>query len=218
VNKTSYYVLPVVSDAENDHTTVSLLSSSPSFASYDPALNKISFNPTLASEIGGPHTVTVEVRDAIWAPTYSFSISILNNPPSYVDATFTTYADVKLSINSHYDVIIPAFSDPDGSAVTAVFVDTFAAPVGFTMAPDFSKVTISPTTISEIGKHTVKIELIEESGLKLYKTFFVTVLNGAPIFTVNPLPKYKVHLNEVKVITISEINDLEGQPITMTIQ
>jgi hypothetical protein len=46
----------------------------------------------------------------------------------------------------------------------------------------------------------------------------VTVLNGAPIFTVNPLPKYKVHLNEVKVITISEINDLEGQPITMTIQ
>jgi hypothetical protein len=32
-------------------------------------------------------------------------------------------------------------------------------------------------------------------------------MNGAPIFTVNALPKYKVHLNEVKVITISEIID-----------
>jgi hypothetical protein len=43
-------------------------------------------------------------------------------------------------------------------------------------------------------------------------------MNGAPIFTVNSLPKYKVHLNEVKVITISEIIDYDGQLITMTIQ
>jgi hypothetical protein len=86
------------------------------------------------------------------------------------------------------------------------------------MAPDYSKVTISPTSFSELGKHTVSIDLQDEADGKLSKTFFVTVLNGAPIFTVNPLPKYKVHLNEVKVITISDINDLEGQPITMTIK
>jgi len=102
--------------------------------------------------------------------------------------------------------------------VTAVFVDTFATPVGFTMAADYSKVTISPSSFSEIGKHTVSIDLLEEAGGKLSKTFYVTVMNGAPIFTVISLPKYKVHLNEVKVITISEIIDLEGQLITMTIQ
>jgi len=79
----------------------------------------------------------------------------LNHPPIYADATFTNYADIKLSLNSKYDVVIPTFSDPDGSAVTAVFVDTFATPVGYTMAADYSKVTISPTSISEIGKHSV---------------------------------------------------------------
>jgi hypothetical protein len=55
--------------------------------------------------------------------------------------------------------------------VTAVFVDTFATPVGFTMAADYSKVTISPSSFSEIGKHTVSIDLLEEAGGKLSKTF-----------------------------------------------
>jgi hypothetical protein len=58
------------------------------------------------------------------------------------------------------------------------------------MAADYSSVTLSPTLLSEAGKHTVKIELIEESGLTLSKTFYVTVMNGAPYFTTNPLPTY----------------------------
>ena len=79
--------------------------------------------------------------------------------------------------------------------MTAVFVDTFATPVGFTMAPDYTKVTIAPTSFSEVGKHTVSIDLLDVAGGKLSKSFYVTVKNGAPIFTVSPLPKHKVYLN-----------------------
>ncbi len=98
---------------------------------------------------------------------YSFYIGVLNSPPRYVNAAFINYADVFVSINIPVPVLIPAFNDPDGSAVTAVFTDTFAHPVPFTMAPDYSSVIISPTSLTEVGKHTVKIELVEESGLKL---------------------------------------------------
>ena len=72
VNQTSSYALPAVSDPENDAITVSLLTPSPSFASYVAAFNKIIFTPTSVSDIGGPYTVTVEVKDANCAMTYSF--------------------------------------------------------------------------------------------------------------------------------------------------
>ena len=85
------------------------------------------------------------------------------------------------------------------------------------MAPDYSSVIISPSSITELGEHTVNIELVEESGLKLPKTFNVTVMHGAPYFAEIPLPNYKVALNDVKLITMSEIFDLDQLPITMTI-
>ena len=71
----------------------------------------------------------------------------------------------------------------------AVFVDTFASPVGYTMAPDYSKVTIAPVFVSEFGKHTVSIDLMDDAGAKLSKVFYVTVINGPPIFTINPFQK-----------------------------
>ena len=138
VNQTSSYTLPAVTDKENDLFTINLISPSPAFASYDPALKTITFSPTLISHIGTLQSVTVEVKDANLAMIYSFYIGVLNRPPRYVNPSFTNYADVFVSINTVATVLIPAFNDPDGSAVTAVFTDTFASPVPFTMAADYS--------------------------------------------------------------------------------
>jgi hypothetical protein len=52
VNQTSSYTLPAVTDKENDAFTINLISPSPVFASFDPALKTITFAPTQISHIG----------------------------------------------------------------------------------------------------------------------------------------------------------------------
>jgi hypothetical protein len=163
--------------------------------------------------------VVVELKDAkLAAMIYIFTVSVLNSPPCYLNSSFIDYAEVFVSINIPVTFVIPPFNDPDGSAVTAVFTDSNANPVPFTMAPDFSSVTLSPTSFSEVGKHAVSIDLVDDAGGKLSKIFYVSVMNKAPYFTVISLPKYKVGLNNVKLITISEITDYERNQITMTFE
>ena len=60
---------------------------------------------------------------------------------------------------------------------------TFPYNLNFVLAPDFSKVTFAPISFSEVGVHTVYIDIVDSAGAKLSKFFTLTVINDPPFFT-----------------------------------
>jgi hypothetical protein len=124
---------------------VTLISPLGSFVTYDSALNKVTFNPTIPPDIG-LCTVTLSVSDALASTSHTFTILVRVLGPIYTDPTFIAYPDIDVRVNAFYDVIIPAFSAYDGSPATAQVIDNTGAtmPVSATMALDYSKVTFNP--------------------------------------------------------------------------
>jgi hypothetical protein len=142
-------------------------------------------------------------------------ITIYQRPPIYLDPSFTDYSNVEVRLNHEAQVFIPAFEDPDGSACHVEINDAYSVKVIFSLASDFSSVTFSPTSFNEVGVHMITLDIVDEAGSKLSKSFKVTVINEAPYFT-KPLTEQKVALNEVKEIEIKDIYDREFHTIYMS--
>jgi hypothetical protein len=66
-----------------------------------------------------------------------------------------------------------------------------------------------------VGFHSITFEIHDDHGGSLPKTFIVEVYNEPPYFTKMPLPAYKVALNNVLKINITEFADKEGNEVIM---
>ena len=95
-------------------------------------------------------------------------------------------------------------------------MDSLATPVAKTLTP--SSITFSPVSFSEVGIHTITVNLLDDANDFDSKQFKVTVYNSAPYFTNLPLANYTVPLNTKLKIPIQGFADPEGNPITMIFQ
>jgi len=78
-----------------------------------------------------------------------------------------------------------------------------------------SSIEFTPTQLNEEGFHLVTIELYDDFGGSIQKSFTVEVFNEAPYFTLDPLPSYKIGLNSVVIVNIREFEDYEGNTVIM---
>ena len=143
------------------------------------------------------------------------SVSVPNRPPYFTDGT-TTFAPVSVSLNSIYNLAIPAFSDPDLTTPVLGFTQS-STPAVTTTLIGTSTLKISPTAFSEVGLHTTYITL-SDSKETVQFSLDITVTNTAPYFLspTLPFPTLTVPIN--KKITIPfTYADLELDTVTVNI-
>ena len=93
--------------------------------------------------------------------SYSFSVTVDNELPAYVDPT-VTFSSFNVAINSVQAVSIFPNYDPEGTPVIVVVTDAAAVPVNYVIAGDYKQVTFSPIAFNEVGSHLITIALEDE--------------------------------------------------------
>jgi hypothetical protein len=79
----------------------------------------IAIAPTKMIEIGD-YLITVTVSDSLATASSSFKISVINNPPYFLN---TKLVDFTMKFNNSYNYFIPKYRDDEGHAVT-VLIDS----------------------------------------------------------------------------------------------
>jgi hypothetical protein len=154
------YTLPGITNTAG--LTVTITETIPaSFITYNGGTKVFSFNPTTAADLGVWNVILDLVDTASNSASYSFSVTVQNEPPVYLPPP-VTFSSFSVAINSFQDVLIPAHNDPEGTPVIVIVTDAAAVPVNFILAGDYSKVTFSPLAFNEVGSHLITIALEDQ--------------------------------------------------------
>ena len=143
--------------------------------------------------------------------TYTFNFEVTNSPPVFT--TVTTLPAQKVKLNEIVKFALPAFADPDGSAVTVSYSPTSLAFVSFVVDNTF---TFDPKEdYSLVGMRTVTVTLSDDNLASTSYSFDLTVTNTAPTLTY-PISDYVIAMNKLVQFSVTNVTDLEKNPIYIT--
>jgi hypothetical protein len=146
------YVLPGYTDFEGHTASIGVGASPASFIVWNSVSKGFNISPSTQSQVGS-YPVSINLRDGGASTSYSLVITVVNRAPIWSSEMIS----MTVPCSSIQTQTVPAVSDPDpGASLTISFAQSSpATTLSTTTSGGVMTLTVSPTTLAEVGTHTV---------------------------------------------------------------
>jgi len=144
--------LPSVSDNEGDLILCSLISSTPAWVTIT-GCSTIGIAPPFSAS-GGSFTATLQLSDGYHSSIYPFTITVINDPPSFVALP----KDFTMNAGDVYTYVLPGFLDPENQHVTAT-ASYLNGPLQGFMGFNGTAISLQPVKGVDGGTFEIKVVL-----------------------------------------------------------